>query len=58
MFVYAASGKEKKNYNVQSRPAVLELLAKYPHKDIHIFKDGNEADDFCERPVMIILRGK
>lgn len=46
MFVYTASGKEKKNYNVQSRPAVLELLAKYPHKDIHIFKDRNEADDF------------
>ncbi len=35
-----------KNYNVQSRPAVLELLAKYPHKDIHVFKDRNEADDF------------
>lgn len=35
-----------KNYNCQSRPQVMELLEKYTHKDIYIFKTRNEADEF------------
>ncbi len=35
-----------KNYNSQSRPQVLELLNKYSHKDIFIFKNRTEADAF------------
>ena len=35
-----------KCYNYQSRPKVMELLAKYPSKEIHIFKSRNEADEF------------
>lgn len=35
-----------KNYNSQSRPKVMELLKKYSHKDIFIFSNRNEADDF------------
>ena len=34
------------NYNSQSRPQVMELLAKYPCKNIHIFKSRTEADAF------------
>ncbi len=35
-----------KNYNVQSRPEVMELLDQYSYKDIYIFKNRNEADEF------------
>jgi len=35
-----------KNYNSQSRPQVMELLDKYYYKDIYIFKNRNEAEDF------------
>lgn len=35
-----------KNYNSQSRPKVMELLKKYFYKDIFIFSNRNEADDF------------
>ena len=38
-----------KNYNSQSRPKVMELLAKYSDKDIYIFKTRNEADEFLKR---------
>lgn len=38
-----------KNYNFQSRPKVMELLDKYPHKDIYIFKNRNEADEFLNK---------
>ena len=35
-----------KNYDLQSKPQVMELLEKYSFKDIYIFKERNEADDF------------
>ena len=35
-----------KNYNFQSRPSVMELLNKYSDKNILIFKDRSEADEF------------
>lgn len=35
-------------YPIQSRPKVLELLARYPAKEIHIFRDRSEADGFLE----------
>lgn len=38
-----------KNYNCQSRPQVMELLEKYSHKDIYIFKTRNEADEFLKQ---------
>ncbi len=38
-----------KNYNSQSRPNVMELLRKYSHKHIYIFKNRNEADDFLNQ---------
>ena len=38
-----------KNYNCQSRPKVMELLDKYCHKDIYIFKNRNEADEFLNQ---------
>lgn len=38
-----------KNYNCQSRPQVMELLEKYTHKDIYIFKTRNEADEFLNQ---------
>ena len=38
-----------KSFNTQSRPEVLKLLDKYSHKDIHIFKSRNEADEFLDQ---------
>lgn len=38
-----------KNYNSQSRPKVMELLSKYSHKHIYIFKNRNEADEFLNQ---------
>lgn len=38
-----------KNFNIQSRPRIIELLDKYSHKDIYIFKNRNEADDFLNQ---------
>ena len=38
-----------KSYNSQSRPKVMELLAKYSNKEIHIFKSRNEADEFLNK---------
>ena len=35
-----------KNYNSQSRPQVIELLDKYSHKNIFIFTNRSEADEF------------
>lgn len=35
-----------KNYNLQSRPQVMELLDKYSSKNIIIFKNRDEADEF------------
>ena len=38
-----------KNYNIQSRPKVMELLDRYSYKDIHVFKTRKEADNFLNR---------
>lgn len=38
-----------KNYNSQSKPRIMELLYKYSHKDIHVFKNRNEADEFLKQ---------
>ena len=35
-----------KNYNLQSRPEVIELLKKYSHKDIYIFSNREQAEEF------------
>lgn len=35
-----------KNYNSQSRPQVMELLDKYSHKKIIVFRSREEADEF------------
>ena len=35
-----------KDYTVQSRPKVMELLEKYSDKDIYIFKNRKEAERF------------
>jgi len=37
-----------KNYAVNNRLAVIELLDKYSYKEIHIFKNRSEADEFLE----------
>ncbi|MBO4501147.1 MAG: hypothetical protein J5760_02800 [Clostridia bacterium] len=37
------------NYNKVNRPAVLELLAKYADKEIHVFKSRNQADAFLKK---------
>ena len=34
------------NFSAESRPQIMELLAKYPDKTIRIFKDRTESDDF------------
>ncbi len=36
------------NYNTESRPKVISLLEKYPHKTIHVFKTRNEATAYLE----------
>lgn len=38
-----------KNYNYQNRPMVMELLDKYSHKDIYIFKTRKEANEFLKQ---------
>lgn len=35
-----------KQYRVQSRPQVMELLSRYSHKDIHIFSTRAQAETF------------
>lgn len=37
-----------KNFNLQSRPEIIDLLNKYSDKDIHILKNRNDADEFLE----------
>lgn len=37
-----------KNYEIESKPKVMELLDKYSCKDIHIFRSRNEADEFLK----------
>ena len=38
-----------KNYNEESRPKVMKLLDKYSHKDIYIFNNRDEADEFLNQ---------
>ncbi len=38
-----------RNYNVQSRPKVLELLKKYNKKNIVVFKSREKADDYINK---------
>ncbi len=38
-----------KNFNFQNRPKIIELLDKYSHKDIYIFKNRDEADEFLNQ---------
>ncbi len=38
-----------KNYNAESRPKVMWLLDKYSHKDIYIFNNRDEADEFLNQ---------
>ena len=38
-----------KNYNVESRPKVMKLLDKYSHKDIFIFNNRDEVDEFLNQ---------
>ncbi|MBR3954907.1 MAG: adenylate kinase [Clostridia bacterium] len=38
-----------RNYNAQSRPKVLELLNNYPQKDVFIFKNRKEADEYLNK---------
>jgi len=37
------------NYRSQSRPQVMELLNRYPHKEIHIFSSRMQAEAFLAR---------
>ena len=38
-----------RSFNIQSRPSIVELLNKYPHKNIYIFKSRKEADEFIKK---------
>ena len=38
-----------KNYNLQSRPKVIELLKKYSDKDIYIFSNRIHAEEFLNQ---------
>lgn len=38
-----------KNYNAESRPKVMGLLDKYSDKDIYIFNNRDEADEFLNQ---------
>ena len=38
-----------KSYNAESRPKVMKLLDKYSHKDIYIFNNRDEADEFLNQ---------
>ena len=45
-----------KSYASQSRPTVLSLLDKYADKEIHIFKDRDEADIYLETLKKVTFR--
>lgn len=38
-----------KSFDSQSRPMIVELLDRYPQKEIFIFKDREEADRFLNQ---------
>lgn len=40
-----------KNYNMQSRPKVIKLLQKYSNKNIIIFKNRAESEEFLKNTV-------
>ena len=37
------------NFNYESRPKIMELLDKYTDKDIYIFKNRDQADEFLKQ---------
>ncbi len=41
------------SYNEESRPVVLELLKKYEDKNIYIFRNRSEADEFLKNTDII-----
>ena len=38
-----------KNYNSQNKPQVMELLKKYSHKNVYIFSNRTEANEFLNQ---------
>ncbi len=38
-----------KSFNSQSRPEIIDLLDKYSDRDVYIFKNRNEADEFLNQ---------
>ena len=37
-----------KSFEEQSRPAIIELLKKYPEKTVHVFSNRREADEYLK----------
>ena len=44
-----------KNYNEESRPNLMKLLDKYSDKDIFIFNNRDEAEEFERLGALIVL---
>ncbi len=38
-----------KNFNIKNRPKIMELFARYSHKNIIIFKTRSESDEFLNQ---------
>lgn len=38
-----------KNYNLNNRPDVINLIKKYSNKDIYIFKNRTQANEFLDK---------
>ena len=38
-----------RNFSIQNKPKILDLLDTYAHKDIHIFTDRQQADAFLNQ---------
>ncbi len=45
-----------KSFNTQTRPKILDLLKKYSHKEIYIFKSRDKADDFLEKTHLLFCK--
>ena len=43
-----------KNYNSQSRPKVIELLEKYANKDIYVFSNRVQTEEFLNKIEVIL----
>lgn len=41
-----------RRYNSESRPQVMQLLARHPEKEIHILQNRDQADEFLKTLVM------